>query len=173
MHEEPVEDPVLQQRYRFSREGDVLRVELWAEPGSAAPEHFHPALEERWEVVEGQVAFTIDGEVRRAGPGDRLTAPAGVRHAFENVGNGVAHLRVEVDPAMEMHEVLEQGAALNRTGRFTRRGIPKSPRAALQGAEFLERYRDSVVFTSFPPLIAQKLMLYPLARLERRRRGRS
>jgi mannose-6-phosphate isomerase-like protein (cupin superfamily) len=173
MHEELVEDPVLRQRYRFSRDADLLRVELWAEPGSRVPEHFHPALEERWEVLDGEVTFSVDGRSRRAGPGERLTAPAGVRHAFENTGGGVAHMIAEVDPALEMQEVLELGAALNRTGGFTRRGIPKNPRAALQGAEFLERYRDSVVFTSFPPPIVQRLLLYPLARLERRRRGRA
>jgi quercetin dioxygenase-like cupin family protein len=173
MHRELIEDPVLRQRYRFTRNGDVLRVELWAEPGSAVPEHFHPALEERWEVLDGEVTFSVDGRSRPAGPGDRLTAPAGARHAFENTGSGTAHLIAEVDPAMEMQEVLELGAALNRTGGFTRRGIPKNPRAALRGAEFLERYRDSIVFTSFPPPIAQRLLLYPLARFERRRRARS
>jgi hypothetical protein len=37
-----VEDPVLRQRYQFSREGDVLRVDIWAEPGAGVPTHIHP-----------------------------------------------------------------------------------------------------------------------------------
>src|SRR5437762_1358324 len=125
-----VEDPVLRQRYRFERDGDVLRAEVWAEPGSAVPLHLHPRLEERWEVVDGDVTFRIDREKRRAQPGDRLVAAPGVRHAFKNTGDRVAHLRVEVEPALDLQQFLEEAAALNRSGAFTRRGIPKSLGAA-------------------------------------------
>ena len=159
---ELVADPILRQRYRFSREGDMLRVELWAQPGAFVPEHLHPALEERWEVVEGDVVFRIDGRRRTAGPGDRLTAPAGVRHSFENPGPGEARLLVEVDPALELQEFLTDAATLNASGRFTRRGLPKGWGAARDGATFLERYRATTVVLS-PPPIAQRL-LAPLAR---------
>src|SRR3954463_13405997 len=82
MASEFVEDPVLRQRYRFSRDGEVLRVEVWAEPGSSVPEHFHPLLEERWQVVEGEVTFRVAGHARRAGPGDRAPgAPGGQARA--------------------------------------------------------------------------------------------
>src|SRR2546423_11165930 len=94
---ELVEDPVLRQRYRFAREGDLLRVEIWVDPGGWVPNHFHPALEERWEVVEGDVTFRIDGEKRDVGPGARLVAKPGVRHSFEHTGTAVAHLRIEVE----------------------------------------------------------------------------
>src|SRR5436190_644618 len=131
---ELVEDPILRQRYRFSREGAVLRVEVWADPGAFVPPHLHPALEERWEVVEGEVVFRIDGRRRPAGPGDRLVAPRGVRHAFDNPGPQVAHLRVEVEPALELEQFLTDAAALNRSGRYTRRGLPKGWAAARDGA---------------------------------------
>ena len=98
MSSELVEDPVLRQRYRFARDGDILRVDVWAEPGSAVPDHFHPRLAERWEVVEGQVTFRIDGDDRPAGPGDRLVAPAGVRHSFENTGSEPMHLLAIYSP---------------------------------------------------------------------------
>jgi hypothetical protein len=42
-----IHDPVIGQRYRFSQEGEVLRVEVFADPGSKLPEHLHPQLEER------------------------------------------------------------------------------------------------------------------------------
>ena len=164
-----VEDPVRRQRYRFSREGDVLHLDVWADPGGDVPEHLHPRIEERFEVVEGEVTFRVDGERRRAAPGDRLVAKAGARHAFENTGPRVAHLRVEVEPASRHQEFLEEAAALARAGKYTRRGIPKGFRAALETADFAERYRDVTVLM-FPPPVLQRILVTPLARLARRRR---
>jgi quercetin dioxygenase-like cupin family protein len=77
--DETIEDPVVRQRYRLTHEGDVLRHEIEAYPGADVPEHYHPSLEERFEVLEGQLTFWVDGEARRVGPGDRLVAPAGFR----------------------------------------------------------------------------------------------
>src|SRR2546421_12186840 len=134
MSSELVEDPVLRQRYRFARDGDILRVDVWAEPGSAVPDHFHPRLEERWEVVEGKVTFRVDGDERPAGPGDRLVASAGLRPSFENTGSEPAYLRVEGEPPLMLQEFLEEGAALNRTGGVTQRGDPQGPPALLPAA---------------------------------------
>jgi quercetin dioxygenase-like cupin family protein len=168
---ELIEDPVRRQRYRFMREGDVLRAEVWVEPGGDVPRHWHPQIEERFEVVEGEVTFWVGREKHPAGPGDRLVAPPGSRHAFKNSGAEVAHLRVEVEPASRLREFLEEAAALARAGKYTRRGIPKGFRAACEGADFTERYRDVTVLT-FPPPAIQRVMLAPLARIERRRRER-
>src|SRR4051812_44426780 len=140
-----VEDPVLRQRYRFDRDGDLLRVEVWADPGARVPLHVHPALEERWEGVDGDVTFRIDGERRQGRAGPPVGAAPGVRHACENTGARVAHLRVEGEPALELEEFLVEGAALNRSGRFTARGIPKGVRAAADAARFIERYRGTTV----------------------------
>ena len=170
MQDQLVEDPVLRQRYRFSREGDVLVVDVWADPGSAIPAHLHPHLEERWQVREGQVAFWLDGQRRPAGPGDRVVAPAGVPHAFENTGDDVAHLRIEAEPALDLQQFLEDAAALGRAGKYTRRGVPKGPGALLDGAVFTQRYRDTTVLM-FPPPAVQRILFGPLARLAARRRA--
>jgi hypothetical protein len=172
MTSELVEDPILRQRYRFTREGDVLWVEIWADPGASAPEHFHPVQREDWELLEGEAEFRIDGRTRSASPGERLAVEPGVRHAFENVGQGVARLRARVEPALDLQEFLTEGAALNASGRFTRGGLPKGPRALLEGADFTERYRATIVLTS-PPVAVQRLVVPPLARLARRRRARA
>jgi quercetin dioxygenase-like cupin family protein len=164
---ELVEDPVLRQRYRFAREGDVLSVELWADPGAGVPEHYHPALEERWEVVEGEATFQVEGEETRAVPGERLVVPAGVRHSFVNTAANESRYRIEVEPALELREFLEGAAELNRSGGFTRTGIPKGPRALVRGAAFSRRYRDTTVL-AFPPPLVQRVLFPPLARLARR-----
>jgi quercetin dioxygenase-like cupin family protein len=168
MAAELVEDPVLRQRYRFRREGDVLTVEVWGEPGSAVPDHIHPRSQERWEVVEGEFTFTVEREKRSAGPGERVVVEPGVRHNFEVTGPEVAFARVEVEPGLDQQGFLEDGAALNRSGRFTRNGIPKSFRAMVEAAEFIDRYEESTVLL-FPPRIVQRLLFRPLARLASRR----
>jgi quercetin dioxygenase-like cupin family protein len=165
-----VEDPVLRQRYRFARTGELLRVEVWADPGSRVPPHFHPALEERWHVLEGEVTFRIGGRKRAAGPGDRLRVEPGMRHSFVNTGREVARIEVEAEPALQLQEFLEEAAALGRAGRYRPSGIPRGLGALLEGADFAERYRDTTVL-AFPPPLVQRVLLPSLARLGRRRRA--
>ena len=167
-----IHDPVLGQRYRLTREGDVLRNELTADPGSEVPEHFHPHIEERFEILEGEWSFRVNGEDRRAGPGDGLLVPAGARHKFANVGSEVARLIAEIEPAMDMEGFFAESAELARAGMFGRPGVPKGLRGALAASEFAERYSDTTVML-FPPRPVQRLAFPLLARIERRRRGKA
>ncbi len=170
--EELVEDPLFNQRYRFSRQGDVLRVEIWADPGGGVSiEHFHPRLQERFQVFEGEVTFRVDGKEQKAGPGDKLVAEPGVRHSYENTGSDVAHLAAEAEPALDLQESIEEAAAMARAGKFTRGGTPRGLGALLEAAEFADRYRETTVVLS-PPLIVQRILSPPLVWLERRRRRR-
>lgn len=160
----PLEDPLFRQRYRFAREGDVLRVEIWPEPGGGVlAKHVHPTLEERYEVLEGEVTFRLDRKARKAGPGERLVVPAGVRHSFENTGSGTAHLLVEADPARELRESIEDGVRLARSMRLTASGKPRGLRALIEAAAFAYRYRDTVILSS-PPPVMQRLLFPLLAR---------
>jgi Cupin domain len=172
MDEELVVDPIMRQRYRFSRIGDVLRLELWAESGARVPQHFHPTLEERFEVHAGQFTFNVDGALRTAGPGEMLVVAAGVPHSFRNTGEDMAQFVAEIEPALDMQALFEESAALARAGMFLRPGIPKGLRGALAGAEFLDRYRD-IYRQTFPPVPLQRLFVPPMARIERRRLQRS
>src|SRR5256885_14777477 len=111
MDAELVEDPVMRQRYRFSQQGDVLRLELWADPGAYVPQHLHPSIQERFEVREGEFTFKVEGRKHRAGPGERLAVEPGRRHAFKNTGEGVAHLVAEAEPPADMRELFAESAA--------------------------------------------------------------
>jgi quercetin dioxygenase-like cupin family protein len=146
--------------------GDVLHAEVWADPGSDVPIHYHPSQEERWEVLAGNVRFLLDGERIEAGPGTMVVAPAGVKHAFLNTGQSEAHLRVRVEPALRLQGFLEDAAALARAGAYTRRGIPRRPGAVPQLAALMSRYADVTVM-AFPPRIVQRLLIQPMARLSR------
>jgi len=170
---EVVEDPVFEMRMRFAQRDDgVSLVELWADPGGGVSvAHFHPKMEERFEVLEGEVTFTADKEEVVARPGDPpVVVKPGMRHTFRNTGSTEAHLMTEADPGdPDLQEFLTRAAALARRGAYNRHGIPKSPGYLLEAAEFAERYRDSTVLTgpAFPPPGLQPLLLGPLARLHR------
>lgn len=169
------EDPIFRYRYGFERQGDVLRVEMWVEPGGGVSvSHLHPNQEERFEVLEGEVTFKVDGRKLTAAPGDRAIARPGVRHSFKNTGKEVAHVVAEAEPALELEGFLTEAAALAQAGAYTKRGIPRGFDALVRAGDFAWRYRKTVVLTgiAFPPPRLQPLMLAPLAWLGRRRARR-
>jgi mannose-6-phosphate isomerase-like protein (cupin superfamily) len=170
-----VDDPVFNVRHRFSPKGSALQVESEAQPGGGVLlEHFHPTTKETFEVVEGEFTFTADGEERVAGPSEEVVVEPGVRHTFENTGQVVGRVSCLAEPPLQLQGFLEETAALARAGKYTRRGISKGFGAALEAAEIIERYRDTVVLTGsfFPPPAIQPVLLGPVARLQRRRRKR-
>jgi quercetin dioxygenase-like cupin family protein len=161
MTNELIDDPLFHQRYGFSRDGDVLRVEIWTEPdGGVLAEHVHPKLEERYQLVEGEVSFRLDGKERHASAGERLVVPPGVRHSFENTGQGIAHLVVEVEPALQLRESIEDGVRLGESGKLTASGKPRGVRGLLEAAALAHRYRETVVLSSPPPIVQR--LLFPL-----------
>ena len=105
-----VENPATGERVTFVRTaadtgGELLELELeWPRPGQRAPEHVHPEMEERYEVVEGRAAFRIDGEERFGEVGDVVTVPPGVRHLAWNPTDDPVRLKVEFRPALRWEE---------------------------------------------------------------------
>jgi mannose-6-phosphate isomerase-like protein (cupin superfamily) len=167
MEAKRVDDPVFKQSYAFSRDGETLRIEMWTEPGGGVrAEHVHPVLEERYEVLEGEITINLDGESKRLGPGERAVVPPGARHSFENTGEQPAHLVAEAEPAQELQESIEAGARLARSERFSDRGSPQSLRALVEGAALAKRYRKTVVLSS-PPRLVQRILFPPLSLLAR------
>lgn len=160
---ERVHDPNRRQHYEFRQEGNKLIVDVFVAPGGDVPTHLHPHQEERWTVLAGRIRFKVDGHKTTPDLGEAITVPPGVRHSFKNVGDGEAHARAEVRPALHLREFLEDGAALARARCYTRRGFVTSPRGAIQMAKFVERYREETV-VCWPPRLVQRL-LSPLARL--------
>jgi quercetin dioxygenase-like cupin family protein len=93
--------------------GALLEMDdYWEAPGHRAPEHIHPQMQERWEVIAGTARFRIDGVERSAGPGDVVIAPPGVRHMAWNPGTKPVHLRVQMRPALRWEIFVERLFAL-------------------------------------------------------------
>jgi uncharacterized cupin superfamily protein len=100
---------------------------VWPRPGQRVVEHVHPAMQERFEVVEGRVGFRIEGVEQEAGPGAVVVAEAGQRHRAWNASAGPARLRIEMRPP-------------RRWAQFTRRYFAGEDPAAL-----LAEFADEVV----------------------------
>jgi len=171
-----IEDPALRQRYTFDRTtdadgGEVLHVDTYIDPGGGVTPHVHPAMEERFHVLAGRPEFLAGGEWRTAGPGEVVVVPPGVKHAYRNGGDVVAHVRCDVRSPSSLQDFLEEVAQLSQAGLISRRGLPKRPSALLRAAATAERHRDMVtlLFPPMPPPSVQRLLFPPLARLARRR----
>jgi quercetin dioxygenase-like cupin family protein len=57
--------------------------------GASIHEHFHPQ-EEVYDVIEGELEITIDGQVQIARPGLVAIVPSGVRHSIKALSDGRA-----------------------------------------------------------------------------------
>ena len=126
-----LENPVSGEKITFIQtaadtDGELLEIELELSPDGAVPgAHIHPEQEERFEIVEGKMAFRMGLKKIVAGPGDVVTVPAGKIHAFKNAGDETAKVRVQVRPALQMEQLFETTVALAEDGRTTSKGMPK------------------------------------------------
>ena len=162
-----VEDPVFKIRSSFRRDGESLIVDTWIDPGGGVTPHVHPAMEERFETMEGTAQFLAGRKWQETPAGEGVVVPPGTRHAFRNRSAEVAHIRCRATPPSTLEEFLTEAAAMSRAGRINRFALPTSPRALVEIAALAERHREMMVLSSPPPLL-QKLILPPLARLARR-----
>jgi len=164
-----IENPITGERLVFrktSREtgGQAVVVETFVQPnGFVAAAHVHPSQEERFEILRGSVGFKIGRKKLVAGPGQRLTVPAGTPHKFWNAGDDEAHFVCEVRPALQFESLLETMFALAVNGKTNRKGMPNPLRlAVIANAHF------DTVQLPFPPALVQKVGLLlgaPVGRL--------
>ncbi|MGI9145991.1 MAG: cupin domain-containing protein [Chloroflexota bacterium] len=68
-------------------------------PGGGPPPHIHNAEAETFVVLEGELLLEADGQTQQARTGAVLYVPMGTRHAFTNVGQGVARMLFLYTPA--------------------------------------------------------------------------
>ncbi|HEY7197854.1 MAG TPA: cupin domain-containing protein [Gaiellaceae bacterium] len=155
-----IENPVTGERIVFRRtaadtNGEALVIETFVQPhGFVAAAHVHPGQEERFEVLRGTVGFRLGREKVTAGPGQRITVPAGTAHQFWNAGDEEAHFVCEVRPALQFEQLLETMFALAVDGKTNRKGMPNLLRlAVIANAHF------DTVRLPFPPTAIQRIGL--------------
>jgi len=73
--------------------------ELTVPPGARVPPpHSHTDNEEIAYVLEGRLRYSVDGEVRDLGPGERMYTPRGAVHGFSNPHDRPARALIVLTP---------------------------------------------------------------------------
>jgi quercetin dioxygenase-like cupin family protein len=96
--------------------GALTALENVIPPGEGPPMHVHAGEDEAWYVLEGELRFSLDGELHTASAGSFVFVPRGAPHCFQNVGRTPARLLVLFTPS-GMERFFERFAALP-AGRF-------------------------------------------------------
>jgi len=91
--------------------GRLTALENVIPPGQGPPLHTHANEDESWYVLEGDLRFRIDGEVRDAPQGSFVFVPRGTPHCFRNAGDRPARILVLFNPS-GMERFFERFAAL-------------------------------------------------------------
>src|SRR5436853_1957663 len=104
--------------YRFLAPGEGTngKYALWeaiVPPGGGPPPHVHSREEEGFYVLEGEIAFTVDGERVVARTGTFANMPVGTPHAFKNESDRPARMLISVAPAGLEELFFEVGVPLD------------------------------------------------------------
>jgi quercetin dioxygenase-like cupin family protein len=121
-----------------SADADELEVLVTYLHGDPPPKHFHPAQDERFEVIEGTVKMELEGEIRELEEGDSLAIPRSAVHRLWNPAEGAARAIWRTAPAGRTEQWFRALDALHREGRTDKNGQP-SP---LAYGVLLSEYRD-------------------------------
>lgn len=145
--------------------GTLLAWELLLAPGGRVPSsHAHPAQEELFTVLDGQMKFRVGGRPMIVGSGETVTVPPGTVHSFANAGRVPAHVLVETTPALDMEALLETAAAMAREQRAAARSLPR----LLDLALFMHDFEREVKAPYLPATLV-RLVTRSLAWLARSR----
>jgi mannose-6-phosphate isomerase-like protein (cupin superfamily) len=94
-------------------EGGYLEWEdIWPARHPRSASHVHPAMEERWIVLEGRMCFEIGGRRIAAVAGDEVVAAAGTPHRAWNDGVVEARMIARMTPGGRWAQVIERLFAL-------------------------------------------------------------
>jgi len=125
-------------------------------------EHRHPALTERFTVLEGELTMKLDGQTSIVHEGESAVVEQGAWHDWWNAGDRDTRVRVEITPGERFAYMIETMFGLARLGHTNAKGMPSPLQLALTAHEF----SDVIVFRSPPPAVQRALFsaLEPIAR---------
>jgi quercetin dioxygenase-like cupin family protein len=145
-------------------EPEILDVEgTWGPGGEAPPKHFHPAQDERFEVIVGVLTARVADQERQLQPGDVLEIPRGVVHQMWNAAGAPTRATGQMSPAGRTGEWFEAIDALRASGRVGSNGMP----GPLAFGVYLTEYADVFRLAGPQPLLRPALrVLGVLGRLK-------
>jgi quercetin dioxygenase-like cupin family protein len=88
-----------------SEDADVVQFDVYLDPGGmltgTGRQHLHPAADEEFAVVQGELAVIVNGSRHELEPGQRLNVPRGTPHYFRNGHEGETLLTVTFRPGQQ------------------------------------------------------------------------
>jgi quercetin dioxygenase-like cupin family protein len=125
-------------------------------------EHHHPAMVERFTVLEGELTVKREGQTSILREGETGVVEPGVWHDWWNASDRDARVRVEAIPGERFAHVIETLFGLARLGHTNDKGMPDP----LQLALFAQEFGDVIVFRRPPPAVQRGIFgaLAPIAR---------
>ncbi|HEX2702919.1 MAG TPA: cupin domain-containing protein [Solirubrobacteraceae bacterium] len=121
-------------------------------------EHLHPAIVERFTVLDGELTVKCDGQMSTLREGETAVVEPGVWHDWWNAGDRDARVRVEITPGERFGHMIETLFGLARLGYTNSKGMPH----LLQLVPFAREFGDVIVFRT-PPLAVQRVVFGALA----------
>src|SRR3954447_8678698 len=113
--------------------------ELTALPGARVMgEHLHPALDERFSVLQGELTVVRDGRRSVLGAGESAHIEPGVWHDWWNDAQAHAVVRVECTPGRRFVHMIETMFGLAGEGRAISKGLRIPLELALTARESSE-----------------------------------
>ena len=136
-------------------DADRLEVEAsYAPHGGKPPAHYHPAQDEHFAVVEGELHTRVDGDERVVRAGDTLDIPRGAVHQMWNAGDNPARVRWTTTPAGRTLDWFTAIDALHREGKVGKDGMP----GPLAFGVLLTEYRDVFRLAAKPEPVVRGAM---------------
>ena len=123
-----------------------------------AGEHRHPAIVEKFTVLQGELSVKRNGQTSILHQGESAVVERDVRHDWWNATDRDARVRVEITPGERFVHLIETFFGLARLGYTDRKGMPYPLQLAVSALEF----SDIMVFRS-PPLVVQRAIFGSLA----------
>jgi quercetin dioxygenase-like cupin family protein len=127
-------------------------------------EHLHPALVERFTVLEGELTLKLDGRTSVLREGESALVEPRTWHDWWNAADRDARVRVEITPGERFAHMIETLFGLARLGHVNGKGMP----GPLQLALFAQEFGDVLVLRRPPPGV-QRAIFGALAPVARRR----
>jgi quercetin dioxygenase-like cupin family protein len=125
-------------------------------------EHRHPALVEKFTVLEGELTVKRNRQTSILHQGKTAIIERDVWHDWWNASDRHARVRVEITPGERFVHMIETFYGLARLGHTDRKGMPSALQLALSAREF----SDVIVFRS-PPRAVQHAIFGAVAPIAR------
>ena len=134
---------------------EVLEVEAEWAPAAAKPlPHLHPAQDERFEILEGELTIDLDGTRHVLRAGDGLDVPRATKHRMWNSGDAVARATWRTMPAGRTAGFWQAVHEARKTKPTDAHGMLTPPAAA----PILRAYRDTFRL-ALPDAVARPALL--------------